>query len=115
LDDGQSIPLNVERMRRVAAESCANLSGVDPEFVVKAALKDLYDGIPEMEVATALMLSARAMIEKEPNYTYVSARLLQDALRHEALKFLGMAETRPTFVEMKGLYPEYFREYIARA
>ena len=42
----------------------------------------------------ALTLSARAMIEKEPNYTYVSARLLTDSMRHEALKFLGMPETR---------------------
>ena len=28
------------------------------------------------------------MIEKEPNYTYVAARLLLDDLRHEALQFL---------------------------
>ncbi|MGH8441709.1 MAG: ribonucleoside-diphosphate reductase subunit alpha [Nevskiaceae bacterium] len=115
LDDGAVAPLNVERMRRVATEACAGLTGVDPEGVVAAALRDLYDGIPEGEVAQALTLSARAMIEKEPNYTYVSARLLTDSLRHEATKFLGMAETRPTFEEMKELYPDYFREYIHKA
>jgi ribonucleoside-diphosphate reductase alpha chain len=115
LDDGNVVPLNVERMRRVATEACAGLTGVDAEAVVAAALRDLYDGIPEHEVAQALTLSARAMIEKEPNYTYVSARLLTDSLRHEALKFLGMAETRPTFEEMKGLYPAYFREYVHKA
>jgi ribonucleoside-diphosphate reductase alpha chain len=115
LDDGNIVPLNVERMRTVAREACTGLTGVSADEVVTAALKDLYDGIPEQEVAQALTLSARAMIEKEPNYTYVSARLLTDALRHEALKFLGMAESRPTFEEMKGLYPEYFREYIHKA
>ena len=115
LDDGVVVPLNYARMQRVAREACAGLTGVDAEAVVAAALRDLYDGIPEAEVAQALTLSARAMIEKEPNYTYVSARLLTDAMRHEATKFLGMPETRPTFEEMKELYPEYFREYVLRA
>ena len=87
----------------------------DLEEVVAAALRDLYDGIPENELSQALTLAARARIEKEPNYTYASARLLLDAMRHEALKFLGMTETRPTFGEMKGLYADYFREFINRA
>src|SRR5687768_14421079 len=47
LDDGIVAPLNVERMRRVATEACAGLTGVDAEAVVAAALRDLYDGIPE--------------------------------------------------------------------
>ena len=115
LDDGVVAPLNVARMQRVAEEACTGLTGVSAAEVVKAALRDLFDGVKEAEVAQALTLSARAMIEKEPNYTYVSARLLTDSMRHEALKFLGMAETRPTFEDMKGIYPDYFREYIHKA
>jgi ribonucleoside-diphosphate reductase alpha chain len=115
LDEGTIVPLNYARMQRVTREACANLTGVDADAVVAAALRDLYDGIPEHEVAQALTLSARAMIEKEPNYTYVSARLLTDSMRHEAMKFLGFAESRPTFEDMKGLYGEYFREYVHKA
>src|SRR3546814_20322453 len=81
-------------MRRLISEACAGLSGTDIEEVVGAALRDLYDGISETELSQALTLAARARIEKEPNYTYVSARLLCDAMRHEALKFLGLPETR---------------------
>jgi ribonucleoside-diphosphate reductase alpha chain len=115
LDDGRTQPLDEKRMRRVVDEACGTLTGVQADEVVASALRDLYDGMPEAELAQALTLSARARIEKEPNYTYVSARLLLDALRHEALKFLGMAESRPTFEEMKSIYPDYFREYIHRA
>jgi ribonucleoside-diphosphate reductase alpha chain len=115
LDDGAVIALDEARMHRLAAEACVGLTGVDGEEVVASALRDLYDGIPEAELSQALTLAARARIEKEPNYTYVSARLLCDAMRHEALKFLGLAQSRPTFEEMKGLYPEYFRAYIYRA
>ncbi len=114
-DDGSLHPLDVVRIRRVVTEAAEGLSGISVEEVVQAALRDLYDGIPESELSGAVTLAARARIEKEPNYTYASARLLMDGLRHEALKFLGMSETRPTFEDMKGLYPDYFREYIHRA
>ncbi len=115
LDDGRMVPLDEERQHRLAAEACVGLTGVDGEEVVTAALRDLYDGISEAELSQALTLAARARIEKEPNYTYVSARLLLDSMRHEALKFLGVAESRPTFAEMKRIYPDYFREYIHKA
>jgi hypothetical protein len=36
-----------------------------------------------------LIMSARALIEQEPNYSYVAARLLLDTLRHEALSCLS--------------------------
>jgi ribonucleoside-diphosphate reductase alpha chain len=114
-DDGTVVALNQARIERVVTEACTGLSGVDTDEVVQAALRDLYDQIPENELSQALTLAARARIEKEPNYTYVSSRLLLDNMRHEALKFLGTAESRPTFEEMKAIYPEYFREYIHRA
>jgi len=115
MDDGRLVPMNGERFRRVVVEACAGLTGVDAEEVIAAALRDLYDGISEAELSQALTLAARARIEKEPNYTYVSARLLCDSMRHEALKYLGMSETRPTFEDMKAIYADYFREYIHKA
>ncbi len=114
-DDGSTVALDEARMRRLVDEACAGLGGVDAAEVVAAALRDLYDGMPEAELSQALTLAARARIEKEPNYTYVSARLLLDSMRHEALKFLGLSQSRPTFEEMKAVYPDYFREYIHKA
>ncbi len=115
MDDGRLLPLNEARLQRVVSEACAGLTGVDAAEVLTSALRDLYEGISETELSQALTLAARARIEKEPNYTYVSARLLCDAMRHEALKFLGMPESRPTFEDMKSLYADYFREFIHKA
>ncbi|WP_428309932.1 ribonucleoside-diphosphate reductase subunit alpha [Hydrocarboniphaga sp.] len=114
-DDGSLHPLDTKRIHRVVTEAAEGLSGVNVEEIMTSALRDLYDGIPEAELSQAVTLAARARIEKEPNYTYASARLLLDGLRHEATKFLGLAETHPTLEDMKGLYPEYFRAYIHRA
>ena len=34
-----------------------------------------FDGMPEADVGRVLTMSARALIEQEPNYSYVAARL----------------------------------------
>ncbi len=43
------------------------------------------------ELALAPIMAARTLIEHEPNYAYVSARLLLDKLRAEALSLRRMA------------------------
>ena len=114
-DDGTLVPVDTDRMRTLVTEACTGLEGVDAESVLDAAMRDIYDEIPESQLAQALVMAARTRIEEEPNYSYVSARLLTDSLRHEALSFLNAPETRPTHEQMTGLYPEYFRHYIHRA
>ena len=49
-------------------------------------------------------MSARTKVEQEPNYTYVTARILLDELRAEALSFLGVAE-ESTQPELDKYYP----------
>ena len=62
----------------------------------------------------ALVMSARTLIEKEPNYSYAAARLLMDMLRREALGFLTMDTNIATQQEMGEQYSEYFANYIKR-
>jgi ribonucleoside-diphosphate reductase alpha chain len=114
-DDGSLVPVDTARMRTLVTEACAGLSGVDPGSVLESAMRDIYDEIPESQLAQALVMAARTRIEEEPNYSFVSARLLLDALRHEALRFLDAPETRPTHEQMTALYGDYFRSYIHRA
>ncbi|HKH20506.1 MAG TPA: ribonucleoside-diphosphate reductase subunit alpha [Gammaproteobacteria bacterium] len=115
LPDGGSKPLDIERLHKVVSEACRGTTNVKPQPVIDETLRNLYDGVPENEVGTALTLAARTKIEREPNYTYVSARLLLDNLRREALSFLAARPREATFEEMTGQYPEYFKNYIKRA
>ena len=80
-----SQPLDLERLTRSSSESCDGLADVDAERILKATLKDLYDGVPMDEVRKCVVLAARTLIEKDPAYSFVTARLLLDAIRHEAL------------------------------
>jgi len=106
--------LDEARLRFLVTEACANLGDVQPDLIVNESLKSLFDGIPEAQVNQSLVITARTLIEKEPNYTYVAARLLLDKLRHEALSFVLEKSQFATATEMNSRYPIYFKQFIAK-
>lgn len=112
MPNGESVPLDLDRVQTIVQEACRDLAEVDPEPVIKDALRNLYNQASLEDVHKVLIMAARALVEKEPNYTYVSARLLLDSLRAEALNKLGI-QADATFDEMATLYPNYFMAYIA--
>ena len=85
VENGVSKPLDLERLTALVKESCEGLADVEPERILKATLKDLYNGVAMEEVRKCVVLAARTLIEKDPAYSFVTARLLLDSLRHEAL------------------------------
>jgi len=110
--DGSKAALDEERMQRLVAEACADVPDTDPHGVIVESKRSLFDGVAEADVSKALIMSARTFIEREPNYTYVAARMLLDDLRHEALSFVTKHEQRATQSEMSELYPTYFESYV---
>ncbi|HEX4882368.1 MAG TPA: ribonucleoside-diphosphate reductase subunit alpha, partial [Porticoccaceae bacterium] len=111
--DGSRRPLDLERLRVLIGEACAGLHDVEPQLILDETLRNLYDGVSAADLNTALVITARTLVESEPNYTYATARLLLDGLRAEALGFLGVAEAA-TQQQMAQLYPAAFKAYIAR-
>lgn len=111
MPDGQVQPLNTQRLSTVIQEACMDLAQVNPEEIFTETLRSLFDHVSLSDVHKAAVMSARMLIEKEPNHSFVAARLLLDHLRTEALTFLGMT-TEATFAEMSELYPSYFKKYI---
>jgi ribonucleoside-diphosphate reductase alpha chain len=113
--DGSRRPLDMPRLLAVVNEACADLEFVQGHLIIDDALRNLFDGVNEADVNPALVMSARTLIEKEPNYTYAAARLLLDTLRREALSYLEGTDTTATQAEMTGRYADYFRSYVLRA
>ncbi len=110
--DGTRSPLDHVRLNALVGEACINLTDVDPAAVLQETLRNLFDGVPEKEVNTALVMSARTLIEKDPNYSFVAARLLLDSIRTEALRFTKQPVTVCTQSELSGLFADYFQAYI---
>lgn len=110
--DGTRSPLDLARLNALVNEACSHLSDVEPEAVLRETLRNLFDGVPEREVNTALVMSARTLIEKDPNYSFVASRLLLDGIRTEALRFTKQPVTVCTQSELSGLFADYFQSYI---
>ncbi|HWP00611.1 MAG TPA: ribonucleoside-diphosphate reductase subunit alpha [Methylococcus sp.] len=113
-EDGSRKPLDQTRLTAIVEEACRGLEGVEPSWIIEEARRNLFDGVAEKEIAPTLVMAARTRIEQEPNYSYVAARLLLDALRREALSFLGQIPAAATQEEMSERYGEYFIDYVKR-
>ena len=106
-EGGQLKPLDLGRITTLVREACEGLGrDVSPEPILQAMQRDLYDGVPMEEVRKSLTLAARALIEQDPGYSYVSARLLLHSLR---LETLGAEATQ---LDMRQRYAEYLPEFI---
>ena len=106
VESGVSKPLDLARLTELVRASCEGLPDVEPDRILKATLKDLYEGVEMNEVRKCVVLAARTLIEKDPSYSFVTARLLLDALRYEALG----EEASQT--DMKTKYAEYFPKFV---
>jgi ribonucleoside-diphosphate reductase alpha chain len=111
--DGSRLPLDLDRLHTIVSEACTDLSDVTENEIIDEALKNLYDGVTAEELSTSLVITARTLIEQEPNYSYVAARLLLDNLRSEALGFLNVANSA-TQADMGQLYAQALPAYIQR-
>lgn len=111
--DGSLQPLDMGRLQTIIREACEGLAEVDGALIESETLKNLYDGVAEKDVNTALVMTARTLVEREPNYSYVTARLLMDNIRAEALGFLGIADSA-THHEMAELYAKALPAYVEK-
>ncbi|MDB5634834.1 MAG: ribonucleoside-diphosphate reductase subunit alpha [Tardiphaga sp.] len=114
LADGSRIPLDAQRLSVIVHEACAGLDGTDPAPVLEETRRNLYDGITLDELALAGVMAARTLVEQEPNYTFVSARLLLDKLRTEVLSFIHGGVVTATQADMTTRYAEYFPAYVKK-
>ena len=113
LDNGERGPLDTQRLQTVINEACEGLEDVCAEDIYQETLKNLYPGVKMEDVRTSLVMTARTMVEKDPNYSFVTARLLMDTIRAEALGFLGIAESA-TQSEMHYRYAATLKPYIEK-
>ena len=90
LADGTKSILSEAYITQIVADACSDLSEVKAELIIQDTLKNLFHGVHILDVRKTLIMSARTLIETEPNYSYVAARLLLNNIFSEILPFLGI-------------------------
>src|SRR3954453_16834041 len=108
VEGGERRPLDPSRLARLVESACEGLPDASAQAILESTLRDLYDGVPMEEVRKSAVLAARALIEKEPAYGYVTAGLLLHTIR---LEVLGEEASQ---AEMGSRYASYFPQCIQR-
>ncbi|NQY43894.1 MAG: ribonucleoside-diphosphate reductase subunit alpha, partial [Legionellales bacterium] len=108
MPDGSSQQLNVNLLYASVKAACNNLENVDPKFVTESTISSLFDGVNLKDVDQAVIMECRSLIEQEPNYSFVTSRLLLDSLKKEVKSFLAIDTNK------ENIYPEYFHKYIKK-
>ena len=109
IDQGRRVLLDLGHLNELIKAACAGLGAdVSPEPIMAETLRNLYDGVPMEEVYKASVLAARTLIEKDPDYTSVTARLLFHTIAKEVL---GKEVTQ---ADMGQAYTEYFPQFIKK-
>ena len=106
-ENGLLRPLDIARLTAVVEASCAGLGdAVDAAQILKFTLKDLYDGVAVEEVRKCTILSARSLLEQDPAYGFVTARLLLNNIYCEVLG------REVSHTDVAAQYVEYFPVFI---
>jgi ribonucleoside-diphosphate reductase alpha chain len=109
IDGGQRVALDIDYLKSLMVNACAGLGkDVSPEPIVTETMRNLYDGVPMEEVYKASILASRTLIEKDPDYTYVTARLLMHTIAKE---ILGKEVPQSQMAEE---YINYFPQFIKK-
>ena len=109
LEGGERIALDLVQLQSRIENACAGLGAdVRADPIVAETLRNLYDGVPMDEVYKASILAARTLIEKDPDYTYATARLLFHTISREVLgRDVAQAD-------MAEAYANYFPDFIKK-
>ncbi|HEX5343897.1 MAG TPA: ribonucleoside-diphosphate reductase subunit alpha [Duganella sp.] len=109
LENGERKPLELSRVTSLIGAACQGLEKhVDADAIVAETLKNLYDGVPVEELHKSAILAARALMEKDPAYSQVTARILLHTIRKEVF---GMEVAQAAAAAE---YVTYFPQYIAK-
>ena len=89
-EDGQVVAQDGENdeISSIVKRACEGLEDVGSQQLIEEIRNASYDGMSEKDLADCMVISARTMVEKEPNYSYVTARILLNNIENEVLDFL---------------------------
>jgi ribonucleoside-diphosphate reductase alpha chain len=106
-DNGVEKWLDMAALRTIIGAACEGLgNNIDASPIITETIKNLYDGVPMAQVYDSAILASRTLIEKDPAYSQVTARILMHVIRKE---ILGREVLQG---DMQAEYSTYFAKYI---
>jgi len=111
-ESGVNILIPKEEIRALFAWAANGLDQVDENILFEQAEQVFYENIDEKEVRSALILSARVFIERDPQYDKATARLLLADLYRVASSNAGLLVDIGLASNPEELYKGAFESYL---
>jgi len=106
-DNGVEKWLDMAALRTIIEAACEGLGNqIDATPIITETIKNLYDGVPIAQVYDSAILASRTLIENDPAYSQVTARILMHVIRKEILGHEVLQG------DMQAEYGTYFAKYI---
>lgn len=99
--------LSLGKIKKTLATVAGNLPDVDLDMLVKQTRLELFEGIKTSDIFKSLILNSRSSIEKDPNYSYLAARLLLNKLYKQVI-----GEDKIEWSKLEQQYREIFIKNI---
>lgn len=110
--NGEAATLSVKVIEDLVHNACAPYPDTSAELILKETERSIFEGIQESDLYKALTMSGRTLIEKQPEYTFVTARILLVSLFQEALDTLNVSTNYKK--DPQKAYQQAFSSYITR-
>ena len=108
LANGKTSKFRTSRLEKFCKDACFELDHTDPKLIIEETKRNLFDGVALKDVYNTAVLSARTLIESDPEYTYATARLLLHNIKEEGLDFLDVKAD----IAKDNIYEKSFKAYI---
>ncbi len=92
-DDGTLTTLDSKALSNIVQEACEAIPDINPDKIIEGTLDNIYDGIRQMDLRHAIIMATRALIETDPGYSQVAARILLKYAREDVCRLLGLDST----------------------
>jgi ribonucleoside-diphosphate reductase alpha chain len=79
------VGLDETKLQHLLESACDGLADVNPERILETARPHFYKGIHSHDVLKVLLNASRSLIEREPNYQFVTARVLLESIYQETI------------------------------
>ena len=102
--DGINVLFNPQKIRKTVSRACEKyLDTTSVDSIVKELTRNIFDGATTEDLERALILSSTAFIERDPDYSKVSANLFLQRLYKESMEVSVTSDTlesqyRETFI-----------------
>jgi ribonucleoside-diphosphate reductase alpha chain len=83
--DGNTVSFNPKKLKD-SIKRHSNLIDIDQDLVFQETVRNVYDGMKSEDIDKSLVLSATSLIEQDPGYSILAARLFRQKLAKEVFE-----------------------------